>query len=332
MNDLEILHDAWAEPDPPADAARAAARTALLDRAAAGPTPVARRFRLPRLGVRLAVVGALAAAVAAGVTVVQTAGGADEHGRPRPVVPGLPAGPVANASEALERAAHAAETRAFTPPRPDQWIYIESRSRTGKRPNGPLDDDPRETVVIRTWKRADGTKQAMVEDGRLVVSESGPPTTPPSDYASLTALPADPQALLRWTYKQMGGLGETAEGRYSTAYGMLGAILRDNVLPPKTEAAVFRAIKLIPGVTLVEGRVDAAGRPALGLGRVAEGWLHEELLLDPATYAYLGERSVARKDHTARGLDGTMSVRKGDLLNLTVRLKAGIVDEAGQRL
>ncbi|MFG2090227.1 MULTISPECIES: CU044_5270 family protein [unclassified Spirillospora] len=328
MNDLEILRDAWTEPEAPAEASRAAARTALLERASGGGR---RRFRPSRFGVRLVAVGVLAAAVAVGVTVVQTAGGTDRDGNPRPVVPGIPAGPVANASEALERAARAAETRAFTPPRPDQWIYVESRVRRGREPNGPVSTDPGKDVVTRNWQRADGTKSATIEDGRLRFTGMLP-TTPPSDYASLAALPADPDALLKWIYKQTGGLGAAKEGRYSTAYSMFGAILRNNVLPPRTEAAVFRAIKQIPGVTLAEGRVDAAGRLALGLGRVTDGYLHQELLLDAETYGYLGERSVVIKDHRTRHVDGTMSVEKGDLMNLTVRLKAGIVDEAGQRL
>ncbi|WP_165503145.1 CU044_5270 family protein, partial [Actinomadura fibrosa] len=312
----------------------APSRAALAETGAAdGRAAAARRrwgMRMPRTGVRLAAVGVLAAAIATGVTVVQSSGGTDEHGRPRPVVPGVPAGPVANASEALERAAHTAETRPFTPPRPDQWIFVESRMRTGKKPNGSRYKDPARTAVVRRWQRADGKVSAGYENGRLVLSGMLP-TTPPSDYASLSALPTDPKALLDRIYTDVGGLGDTPEGRYSTAYGMLGAILRDQMLPPRIEAAVFRAIKLIPGVTLAKGRADAAGRPAIGLGRVAEGWLHEELLLDPKTYAYLGERSVALKNHTSRGDDGTLSVRKGELQNLTVRLNAGIVDKPGQR-
>lgn len=330
MNDMDILREAWADCEPPADTARTTARAAVLARAE-GREPARRRgIRLPRFGVRLVAVGAMAMAAAVTVTVVQTGGGTDEHGRPHSVIPGIPAGPVANASQALERAALAAESRPFTPPRPDQWIYIESTLRKGARPNGPVSRDPHKTLVERSWKRADGKKSATVEDGKLVVSEMMP-TTPPTDYASLIALPTDPSALLQRIYEDMGGLGETPEGRYSTAYSMLSAVLRESVLPPKNEAAVFRAIKQIPGVTLVKGRVDAAGRQALGLGRVTEGWLHEELLLDPATYAYLGERSVAIKDHTSRGVDTAVPVQKGDLLNITVRVKAGIVDKAGQR-
>jgi hypothetical protein len=111
---------------------------------------------------------------------------------------------------------------------------------------------------------------------------------------------------------------------------MLSAILRDHVLPPKQEAALFRAIKQIPGVTLA-GKVDAAGRPAIALGRTTEGWLREELLLDPTTYAYLGERSIAIKDHILKGGDGTAKVKKGTLQLQSVRLAARIVDKPGQR-
>ncbi|WP_329519680.1 CU044_5270 family protein [Spirillospora sp. NBC_01491] len=337
MNDLEILHDTWAEPAAPSGTARASARAALLERAALSGAPAeggkarpARRFRLRRPAVRLAAVGVLAAAVAVGVTVVQT-GGTDGHGRPRPVLPGIPAGPVANASVALERAALAAEQRPFTPPRPDQWVYLESRVREGSTPNGAVSKDASKSVVTRTWKRADGKLAAHLEHGKVVTIGTGPQTTPPSDYASLVALPTDPGALLRRLYTDMGGLGSTAEGRYATAYAMLSAVLRETPLPPKTEAAVFRAIKVIPGVTLAAGRADAAGRPAIGLGRSQEGWLHKELLINPKTYEYLGERAVVVKDHESRGNDGEVALKKGDLLNLTVRLKAGIVDSPGQK-
>ncbi|RSN45640.1 CU044_5270 family protein [Actinomadura sp. WAC 06369] len=332
MNDIDALREAWDEPAAPSSAARTGARAALMDRTAGRAPAAAPRHapggRLPRLGIRLAAVGALATAAVVGVTVLQS-GGVDEHGRPAPVVPGIPAGPVANASELLERAAMSAETRAFTAPRPDQWVYVESRSRRGDTPNGPLSDDPADTRTNKSWTRADGKMIAYMENGRL---ERSPMIagSPPSDYASLAKLPTDPDALLTWVYADMGGLGETAEGRYATAYTTLSTILRDNVLPPKLEAAVFRAIKQIPDVTLVEGRLDMSGRQAIALGRITEGYLHEEILFDPKTYGYLGERAVAIREHSTRGEDGTLAFRKGDLMRLTVQVKTGIVDDAGQ--
>ncbi|OLT29811.1 hypothetical protein BJF79_40340 [Actinomadura sp. CNU-125] len=294
----------------------------------------ARTVRLPRLGVGLAAVGALATAAVVGVTVLQSAGGVDENGRPTAVVPGVPAAPVAFASELLERAAKSAEARPFTPPRPDQWIYTEHRVRRGDTPNGPLSDDPADTRTSRSWKRADGKVLAYMENGKLEKSPMMPASSPPQDYASLAKLPTDPDALLKWAYTEPGDVAEgvpTVEGKIS-AYGKLSVILRDNVLPPKVEAAVFRAIKKIPEVTLVKDKVDMAGRQAIALGRVTEGYLHEEILFDPETYEYLGERAIAIKDNTSRGEDMVLSVRKGDLLRLTVQVEAGIVDEAGQRL
>lgn len=334
MNDIDALREAWDEPRAPSAAARTSARAALMDRTA-GRTAAATRSaapgtgrRLPRLGVRLAAVGALATAAVVGVTVVQQAGGVDEHGRPTPVVPGVPAAPVANASELLERAAKSAETRPFTPPKPGQWTYVEQRRRTGETPNGKLSTDPADSSVKRSWVRADGKMRAFKAHGELVKQKVGSGIIPPVGYTRLAQLPTDPGAMMKWINEKTHGMGATYEG----AYSVLGTILRDNVLPPKTEAAIFRAIKQIPGVTLVEGRVDMAGRKAIALGRVSEGYIHEEILFDPETYAYLGERAVAIKDHTSEGLDVSRTFEKGDLLRLTVRTAAGVVDEAGQRL
>ncbi|MBE1534540.1 CU044_5270 family protein [Actinomadura algeriensis] len=330
MNDIDALRDAWDEPAAPSSGARTEARAALMDRTA-GRTPArpaARAVRFPRLGARIAAVGALATAAVVGVTVLQSAGGVDENGRPTSAVPGIPAAPVADASELLERAAKSAEARPFTPPRPDQWIYTEYRVRRGDTPNGPLSDDPADTRTNRSWKRADGTVLAYMENGKLEKSPMMPGSSPPQDYASLAKLPTDPDALLKWASTEPEGVTMGTP----TAYGKLSAILRDNVLPPKVEAAVFRAIKKIPDVTLVQDKVDTAGRQAIALGRITEGYLHEEILFDPKTYDYLGERAVAIKDNTTEGEDMTRSVRKGDVLRLTVRVKAGIVDEAGQRL
>ncbi|MFI0453125.1 hypothetical protein [Actinomadura sp. 6N118] len=56
------------------------------------------------------------------------------------------------------------------------------------------------------------------------------------------------------------------------------------------------------------------------------------MLLDPKTYAYLGQRLVTSKDETIRS-DGEPPrvVKKGTLVGITVRLAAGIVDKPGER-
>jgi hypothetical protein len=58
---------------------------------------------------------------------------------------------------------------------------------------------------------------------------------------------------------------------------------------------------------------------------------HPRVPLDRRTYTYLGERSVAIKKRTLR-VDGSWTVKKGTIQIFTARMKAGIVDRAGQRL
>lgn len=339
MDDLTTLRDAWDRPAPPSAAAHAAARAALLDRASArtaGTTPRrARRFRLPRMGVRLAAVGALAVTIAAGVTVAQNLGGTDKNGHPRPVVPGLPGGPVANAQTVLYKAAERAQARAFTPPRPGQWTYLETRyTSPGNPPVGKTQTPkwPLKSRVDRMWIRIDGTRLAEYRDGKLEISPTGG-GMPPVDYASVVKIPLAPDALLAWVKKDAPN-SSTVESSNYTAFQMLASLLNNNLVPPRQEAAVYRAMAKIPGVTLNKSAVDVAGRPALAVSRVIEGWIRQEVLLDRTSYAYLGERSLAIKDHTGdagTGEHGTWTVKKGTIDVFSVRLAAAFVDRPGER-
>jgi hypothetical protein len=335
MDDLTTLRDAWDRPAPPSAAAHAAARAALLERASArtaGTAPGrARRFRLPRMGLRIAAVGALAATIATGVTVAQVLGGVGKDGRPRSGVPGLPAGSVANAQTVLAQAAQRAQGRRFAPPRPDQWSYIETRSTAPGSPRIGTVQTPRsplKTRIDRHWTRADGKKVALYRNGKLAITATG--GFPPTGYASLAALPRDPDALLAYVAKDVPHA--TEEERWDHTFDSLGSLLNANaVLPPWEEATIYRALAKVPGVTLNKGAVDVEGHPALAVSRVGEGWLREEILLDRKTYALLGERSIAIKDHVGSDDDGSWTIKKGTIGDLTVRLAAGIVDRPGQR-
>jgi hypothetical protein len=313
MNDLTILHDAWDAPEPPSQASRARARAALAARAAR---------RAPRLRARVAAVGALSLAIAGGVAVVQNLGGTGSDGRPRSVVPGLPAVPVASA-EILERAARAAQSRPFTAPRDDQWIYVADR----------FTDHDGKTTIQRSWHRADGGGVAFDRgDGQLHVESTHWPAgrkRPLTDaYKGVASLPTDPDALLRWAYAQDVENGDTSKD--GVVYLLLNGILRGNIVPPDLEAAIFRAMKQIPGVSVQT--VDIFGKPTISLG-FTDDWLHEELLIDPTTYAYRGERSTVVKDariDPQKAGNGTGEVKKGETV-VAERVAAAIVDKPGQR-
>jgi hypothetical protein len=327
MDDLKTLYDAWETPEPPSRTASARARAKLLARAD-GRASLQRRRRLPRLGVRLAAAGVLTVAIATGVAVVENLTGAD--GRQTSVVPGLV--PVASAAQVLERAAVAAEKKTFVAPRPSQWIYFEDRF-SSYGPGGRLVDEG----VRRTWHRADGLALAFIDEhGQLRVREEerpqkrlGRPIPPFGSYRQLAALPADPDALLRWAYEQNIENGD--DSRDAVVYLLFKHILRENVLPPELEAATFRALKRVPGVTLTD-TVDVSGRPAFALGQT-EDWLHQELLLDKQTYTYQGERSTVVKDAVIDPLkagNSTGEVKKGSRV-VVARVATAIVEEPGQR-
>ncbi|TMR23396.1 hypothetical protein ETD86_07940 [Nonomuraea turkmeniaca] len=306
----------------------------------------AHRFRPPRVSIRMITASALAAAITAGALVMGNPDGDDGNDAPRHLVPGLSI-PAANAQTVLHSAAQAALHRKFTAPRPDQWVYIETRVQgVGKPAPGEVQTPrtPLETHVDRSWTRADGKEVALFEDGKLVRSPTGG-GMPPVDYATVAALPTDPDALLAWMYANMGDLHNSEEDRHNWAYLLLGSLLAQNLVPPAQEAAVYRTMAKIPGVTVAPDAVDVDGRPAVAVARVEDGWVSHELLLDRSTYTYLGERAVASADYTApepgvRMEEGrkiihkghSYTIKKGTIMTLASRLDIGVTDRPGARI
>jgi hypothetical protein len=295
-----------------------------------------RSVRPPRTRARLVALGALTVAIVAGTTIAQNMGGTDGKGNPKPVIPGIPSGPVADAADVLNRAAVAAETDASAP-RPDQWIFTEDKQRfpaVGTRVVTPK--TPLVNFDSLNWHRVDGKQYAELQkkpfgDGRLRIVDiaNGGLAGWKHDYPTLATMPADPNRLADWVLAK-DRFEVSADKRASTLSRDYAAILRDGVAPPKAEAVIFRALTLLPGVTLKKDAVDLAGRKAVAVGLVVDNHLQQEILLDHKTYRYLGERTVAIKDQTRQATDGTWTVKKGGVVNLEVRTASGIVDKPGQ--
>jgi hypothetical protein len=310
MDDLQTLHDEWPAPEAPTHNAYTQARAALLQRAT-------RRRR--RFGGRIAVVAAAAATTLTAFAVAENLGGT-----------GSDVVPVA-AAAVLEEAAVAAETRPFTAPRDDQWIYIEDRFTTSA---GGAE-------IQRSWRRADGGGFAGIdENGKLRVTvierlrkRSRRPAPPLFDgYHDLAALPTDPDALRRWAYERARNATGGGMNDHGDVFLIFNHMLRGNVLPPKLEAAIFRVLKQLPGVTVLD-TVDVVGRPAIALGLGTSDWLHEELLLDKENYTYRGERSTVVRDAVIdpfKAGNPRGEVTKGSKV-VVARVATAIVDEPGER-
>lgn len=279
-----------------------------------------------RLLLRVAVAGGLAAAAVTGITVVENLGNSGPgHKGPGVVLHG----PVANAADLGNRAAQAAQARPFTAPRPGQWIYIETRSaplaHTGA-PNGPVTPKRRHTTA--RWTRADGRQQATVAANGKLTIDNLLPAEPRSDYAYLSSLPTDPDRLLATL---RASATEPVGPHDQVVFSNIGVFMRDGLLPPKVQAALFQVLPRLRGVHLVRQATDAAGRTGLAFAVTKEGYLRDELILDPNTYRYLGERSIVVKNHVSHGLDGDLRSRKGQIVNWGAQTRIGVVDRPGQR-
>jgi hypothetical protein len=68
---------------------------------------------------------------------------------------------------------------------------------------------------------------------------------------------------------------------------------------------------------------DLAGRTGLGFYMILDGHDKQEIVINPVTYAYMGGKSVAIKDYTVTGTDGTHYIRAGQVLGWDALLNPG---------
>jgi hypothetical protein len=299
--------------------------------------PSGRRRRLvPALAVGLA--------AAAAVAVVGLGGpgsgglrGPDARATDHPRT-GQPA--LAPVARTFELAAVTASSRSYTPPRPDQWIYIKRRNLHPSAVAKAKGQAPKATYEV--WIRADGKKMAEFNPLHDRVES----WDQDNGYPALAALPTDPEALLSLLRKQITAPPADprvpADGRGvprpdmskvdvdGVLFSRIAAILDQNLLPPDVTAALWRAAALVPGVTQAAEPVRIDGRSAIAVGRVQYGWQFEQLLVDPDTYDYVGHRSIAIKDHTYPGTDPPLTEHAGSVQFALTRLAASIVDAPGQ--
>ncbi|QFY05557.1 hypothetical protein GBF35_01650 [Nonomuraea phyllanthi] len=326
MDDMKLLQDLRAGvPEP--DAERLAPLRGRLVSAATG------RRRARSLALRALIGGALAAGLAAAVVVAVPFGGSPAPSPVPAVDTGRPGDVVV-----LERAALVAERRQTTEPRPDQWVYTRVRDQQ------PADG---QVTIREEWIRYDGKQTAgRGEDGRIGISDVPPDPddddlSPQAYRAKLMELPTDPDELLahvsgdrHWIDKpREEGVPRGSEPPDARAYRVLMLYLKQQaVMPPKVEAAIYRALARIPGVRISLGMHDAQGREAIGVYFENEpgdtGVVTRYQLLDPDTYRLLEDRTVWHRAQYAHD-DGDLMFEAGSVFAVTM-LADSIVDEPGQ--
>ena len=310
MNDLDELRQLRAEIPYPERVRLTPGRRRLLSEARRTPRP---RFGRSRRGAIMLSATAAAAAVAVVAGVAGYGLTARSHPAAAPTAskaapPATAAPQQATLAAQVLRVASAAAGRApvRAEPSPRQWIY--SKTVQYEYPQGSSSDEE--------WTTFDGSKTAYPQGGQLVVHTSpvAPPNgkngdplaafyaniTPKTAYDALASLPTDSSALLAVVDKAAAAIGaanlaagtpvagHAPKTRSQLEFDYLTLLLWNAAGgvggPPKADAAAFRAMAALPGVTVQQGITDAAGSQAIGVS--ADGY--DQLLLDPVSYQVIG--------------------------------------------
>jgi hypothetical protein len=318
MNDLDLMAGFRADAPPPDPAALDAGRDRLMSEAA-GRGRSRSRIRLWHL----APVTVTVAAVVIGASLLL-----------RPAGQGAPSS--AEATAVLRLAAAGARSEPALAARPDQFVYIHSvqggatfgfDTVTGVETFTPPDDHER-----WVWTSVDGTRGAHMRQKSLAPGTAEPGANweqafPPctggrvtdcdSDVGYPRDLPTDAAAMRDHLYRGPHGNNPADRG----AFTMIGDIMRSHYVSPAAAAAMFEAAATIPGVSLVPGAVDTAGRRGVAVSRLENG-SRRELIFEEGTYRYLGEREVATAGHS--------SAPDGTVISYGLRLEVAIVDRTKQ--
>ncbi|MEV3871100.1 CU044_5270 family protein [Streptomyces sp. NPDC049906] len=279
-----------------------------------------RTARARRPWLRPVLVGAAAAAVAGGVLVA------------------LPSGTEQNtavkhtsdeAVALLEDIALATAERDAPEIRDDQYVYVKSRVAYSSQQLTASDQElskPKLDPVHdrEVWFSVDGKRPGLLveenRNGRIELEAEKPGLATNTSYRNLTTLPTDPDAMLKWLYKNRQGDNQKDHQAFIT----FGDLVRESLVPPAQGAALYRAAAKLPAVEVVKDVKDAAGRTGVAVSREDEHGLQTQLIFNPKTFAYLGERVVATRE-TEDGLE------EGDVTGTAAVLDREVVDKVEQR-
>jgi hypothetical protein len=109
----------------------------------------------------------------------------------------------------------------------------------------------------------------------------------PEYYARL---PRDPQALLQWLRDHTADIRGVGVANLPFAFAV--RLLRTGLAPADLRASLYRALALIDGVTVTDGKANLNGRVGVAIA-LDDLYDRIELIVDPTTGDVIGERIVA---------------------------------------
>lgn len=226
------------------------------------------------------------------------------------------------AAEVLDRVARVADAGTPTPPRSDQYEYIRS-----------VDVADGRTRTVETWLPQSATAEGVVHtNGKfgyviepwvtgLTKSALAHFTYP--NYAYLASLPTDPATVL----SALDANGKHQAPGYSatqTAFVNVVGLVSDQIVPGRLAASVYRALAVLPGISVDQNVVDAAGRPGVGVGTTYPDGTRVELIFDRTNFTLLGTDSTPPA-HTPKNSTVRYSGPSRDAI-----VDEAVVDSVGQ--
>jgi len=298
----------------------------------------AKPARSRRRPIVLSAVLAGAVAAATVVTITDLNSGNDRHAPPSAIQSVRPKARLVAVTTPLDLANNATLVASGFPiPSPSQWIYTKVETTTSHAPpGGAMAQDPGTHTTRENWARVDFKLFASMSHGKLLTvgGLGGSPYGWPSiTYAYLASLPTDPDALLAQIRHNLATEPTPDHGKTGDPYvfeSILALVENYQVLPPQLNAALYGVLARLKTVRLGHTK-DLAGRPVLSLYEIDEGYLKDEILINPTTYAYAGQKRSVVRIHSDTGLDGTLHFRKGEVLADEAVLVSKIVNSPGRR-
>ena len=187
----------------------------------------------------------------------------------------------------------------------DEWVLRERL-----RPKHLASKDARSLAGPAADHLVRATRGDFGSRGRFVH-----PSTAEQRFSSY---PREPRELLTYVRSHPAGAG----GRDATAFDAIGDLLREGTAPLDLRAAAYRALSLLPQVSLVSDSVELAGRSGVAIGFPDAG----ELIVDPETGTCIGERTVSPDFPLVPGL-GADQVTSSDVVTVRV-VDSAPLDEA----
>lgn len=170
------------------------------------------------------------------------------------------------------------------------WLAKSTRTHyvsvDGARPSWFV-DSPATIAEVYFGEPLEGDTSAVAETWTTNLApndEAGSWQSPNPGW--LAELPRETDALRHRLFQDTSGHGRSHDGEVLV---YVADVLRSGLVPADLRAALFRVLETVPGVDIIRRHDD--GLVAIGRLETVDGE-RQEILIDPATGAYVGDRMV----------------------------------------